>query len=168
MRKIIILVVLFLSLIAIMPSNVSGEYIEIPSKVELDEDFTVSFDASYMASGEVYATIGLCDIDGNSIKDKDGYVIGVHWVKDYFVIGETPIKRDVNCIIKNQPEGTYKLKIVIYDKSSDESYPGMAKYTQTFELVEKEDSSSSSSCNSSVLLVIPLIIGLMIVIRKRY
>lgn len=163
---------LLLSVISIIPTNVSGEYIEnidIPSEVKEGETFTASFDASYFMTCEVYASLCLCDSAGNLIKNKDGYIIPVECSKDKFVISETPMKRNVKCEIKDQSQGMYKLAIGIYEADTDELLPSLAEHTPAFELVEgeKDDNSDSSSCMSSIIIVIPVIIGLMILVRRK-
>ena len=169
-RILLIYMTCVLLIMILLPTNVRGDYIEninIPTEVEEGESFTVSFDASYFVSGEVYTEIGLCDLEGNQIKDDDGYAIGVHWMKEKFIIGETPIKRNVKCQVDDQPEGTYKLVIAIRDANTNEQLMGTTTYTQSFELIKKSDSGSSSSCSSIYGVSMIGIIGLIVVKKKQ-
>ena len=172
MRKILFIsaMLLFLALM-IIPMGVRADYIEnitIPSKVKEGDTFIVSFDASYIVSGEVYVKIGLCDEDNVQIKDDDGYAIGVHLKEDKFIISEEPIRRNVDCVIRDQPEGTYKVGIVIYDASTNERLWGVQAYSDTFELTKDSKSGSDDSCSDIYLIIIPTIIGVTIVLKRYF
>lgn len=113
--------------------------IEMPIEIKNGDKFTVEFDASYIETGEVYARIGLCDLDGELIRDKDGYPIVASLQDNYFFIMDDPIHRSMECQIKGQELGKYKLFIAIYDANTGDTLYGASTWTQPFTLVSKSN-----------------------------
>lgn len=169
-RILLVFTTCILLIMILLPTSTRGDYVEniyLPAEVDEGETFTVTFDASYFVSGEVYAKIALMDTNNNQLQNADGYGIGVHLAETKFLISETPLERNVNCVIRDQQAGKYTLAVAIYDASTDEQLYGTTSYSLTFTLNEKSDSDSSSSCSSIYGVIMILSMGL-IVTRKRF
>lgn len=172
MRKGYILLGIVAILFLGMMDNAEGQYVEnvrSPDEVELGETFTVSFEAiSYLASGEAYVNIGLCDESKKPVRWDDGYQIAVNSFKDEFYLSTTPLTRNVKCNIEDVDPGTYYLRIVMYDKANDESYDGWSAYTGPIKVIEEDTSTTivMGVC-CSLVVIVGLVIGVIVYVQKK-